>query len=163
MKVMQINRDSWHFKLAKKFGGLNTYKHDDFCSYTRRVLLGSLALFGCLLVAVLAAYLVSSGVFFVYLRVTLGHWPKDGWYAIGGMFDAIILMVCAIFGGLIGVGILVEKRIEYKKEQAAIQECADDAYFDKHGVYPTREVKRSFVKEAYASFKEKTCYRLNIN
>jgi hypothetical protein len=163
MKEMQINRNSWHFKLAKKFGGLNTYKHDDFCSYTRRVLLGALALFGCLLIAVLAAYLVSSGVFFVYFRVTIGYWPKTGWYAVGAIFDLIILIVAGIFGGIIGAGLLVEKRIEHNNELKLIQQREDEDYYHEHGIYPTREVKRSFIKEAYASFKEKTCYRLKIN
>src|ERR1700692_1792902 len=97
MKEMEINKHSWHYKLASKFGGL-TYRHNDFCSYTRRVMLGMLALFGIALAFTLAVYLVASGSYFIYLRFALGHWPKEGWYAVGVFLDIVILTVIALLG-----------------------------------------------------------------
>jgi hypothetical protein len=162
MKQMAINKNSWHYKVAAKFGGLNTYYHDDFCSYMRRVLLGCLALFGITLGCVIVAYLVSSGLFFIYLRLTSNHWPLAGWYAIGCMFDVCILFTCTIMGIIVGIAVLVEKRKERKQEERQKQREADYAYYDEHGSFPVREPQTHFIREAYAAFKEKTCYRINI-
>jgi hypothetical protein len=162
MKQMTINKDSWHYKLATKFGGLNSYKHTDFCSYMRRVSLGFLALFGICLGFAFVAYLISSGSFFIYLRVTTGHWPKDGWYAPGCILDVIILGACVIIGIIAGVAILFDKRAKRMEEMLQKRRQADYAYYQEYGSYPVREPETHFIRDAYRAFKEKTCYRINV-
>jgi hypothetical protein len=163
MKEMEINKTSWHFKLASKFGGLNTRRHDDFCSYTRRVLLAFLALFGIGLGIAFAAYLVSSGLFFLYLRFTLGHWPKEGWYAVGCFFDAILLVVAFLFGLIALIAYLFEQRKIRHERLAEEQYSADQAYYEEHGVYPVRAVQTHILRDMYRAFKEKTCYRIKLS
>jgi len=161
MKEMEINRGSWHYKLAKKFGGL-TYHHDDFCSYTRRVLLGMLSLFCLTLLATLAVYMVTSGAYFIYLRFALGHWPKEGWYAVGVFIDVVILLVCAIIGIIAGGAWWFERAKDTREERRHQQRVADEEYYARHGSYPVREPETHFIRDSYRAFKEKTCYRITL-
>lgn len=164
MKEMAINTASWHYWVAKKLGKFNENKHLDFCAYVRRFLLGVLhgAFIGVLIGV--AAYLVASLVFFTYLFIVTGHLPKEGWYGVGIMLDAIIGGVIGILALACLLFFITEKTKEWvresREERRQAQYLAAEAYYKEHGKYP--EVQNGFLTEAYRTFKQKTCYRLRV-
>jgi hypothetical protein len=164
MKEMAINKASWHYWVATELGGFKPKKHLDFCAYVRRFLLGMLGAFVLSCIGAFILYLVASLLFFGYLFITTGHIPKEGWFGVGIMLDAIIGGVIAVFAVVIALAVGVERLKEYlretKKARQHEQYLAAEAYYQEHGKYP--EVQDGFLTEAYRSFKQKTCYRLRV-
>lgn len=164
MKEMAINKASWHYWVAKELGGFKASKHLDFCAYVRRFLLGMLGALALSCIGALILYMVVSLAFFCYLFITTGHLPKDGWYGIGIMFDAIIGGVIGVFAAVIALAVGVEKLKEYVKKSNDARRheryLAAEAYYEQHGKYP--EIQDGFLTEAYRTFKQKTCYRLRV-
>lgn len=92
---MEFSKNSWHFRFAKKYGGLRTWDeepyHTSLCGYAKYVFWGLLAF--CLGVAI-AAYVVIFGIGGLIILFSYG---SDEWITSGGFFVASSLILGTIF------------------------------------------------------------------
>jgi len=139
MKTLKFSPDSWHYKMIYKYTPARDRDLVDICSYTRYFLFSLLTIGLILLGVTLASFVVSQ------ILVGIGF---SLWY---GMFifsevAQLAMGVIAVLGLAIGFVALMswfsEKRQEYKEAH--------------------RNDPDGFVKEAYKSWKEKYCARVEI-
>lgn len=147
MKSLEFSSKSWHFKVADKFGGYNVYRQD-FCHYVRSVIWGLLVLmfFGAL-----------GGA----LTYCFGDWLA--WFAVGIVHSFTEPGVGAlIFNGLLATAGIIALCFGFIGGCVWISEKRRDArwkaQFDPNHVEPPP----SFLKHAYVTLKEKTCFKLTI-
>lgn len=135
-----LRRDSWHYWLAKKWGGLNYWEgHDvlDICTYSRKVAKGLFLFTFWSIVAFIfgIAYLVGGYDFFAcLLNPVCSETPPSSmlFLAINGFVACIFALACC--------GILINKYREYRYE------------------HPVDKKDPSFLTLWYRKFKEKTCF-----
>lgn len=138
MKTLTVNRNSWHYKLAK-LGGRDVYYETDICSYTRRVMFG----------VVLAILATAAGIGAIYLLVDivlgLGF---SIWYGVWLMNapGEIALMVVAILSFSAGVIFSIEKVSQAWRRHKRNQ-------YDR---------EPGFVGQAYQSWKHKYCTKIEF-
>lgn len=133
MKTFTINRSSWHHKLYNF--GTNRYP-EDFCQYTRGVLVG---MFWALVFTALGiSATMAVGDFFAWLAASVFHWqfldPQ-----LGAGITAFIMIVVAMFvlAGLIMFGI-------------------------RQVIHRSSEQEPGFIRTAYSSMKNRFCIRVEI-
>lgn len=164
MKVYQLNRNSWHYKLARY--GADGGPSDNFCYYFREVMW---AFFKIFLHALWISILVlCTGVATVaYFSHGVLPWEVShrGLHLI-----SLVFMVEAIL--LIG-GLLLfcavnlddwQKAKRMARWEAARSETANRDFYHEHGYWPwqapTPPKEPGFFKLWYKTFKEKTCVKL---
>jgi hypothetical protein len=135
MKTAEFRSGSWHQRLAA-FGGL-WRSHTDICAYTRAVLWGLCKLVFFTLCGALAAFWV--GEWLGWLLAGLMEGFVDPGFA--AMIVNIALIVCAAFATVVCVGVVT---IEY-----ALPIIGD-------------AIEDSFVANAWDSFKNRVCFRVEI-
>lgn len=135
MKPFTINKNSWHYRLANEYGGLERWE-DDFCSYSRRVGLGLCAALLLSAVCSLLLYPLVDLAIWAYFRMFVDPVDMSTAAEIFCIIAAVLLLALAIgvFGSLREM--YVESRPRVKKEP-------------------------SFLTLAYRKFKDKTCVRVN--
>lgn len=148
MKSLNFNRDSWHYKVATRWGGMPEWFEDtNICDYTRAVMKG---LLGALLLATLAFALL--------------YWAADtiAWW--------IAMLVTGVFieepGPIILTGLtafaIVVSSLSYALHRFSewkLKRDEEKAGAAKH----TPRKPDSFVKKAWRSWKDKTCVRVTLN
>lgn len=132
--MLTFNKSSLHYKLAL-MGGLSKYRDDtDICSYTRKVLLGMIAVFVCAVIVGALSMFLSHMAFAIVFSI---------------MYGTVIITEAAIAGymmlGTVLIGLLLYKLIEYKEEH-------------RYDVKPRKP--DGFMKHAYKSWKEEYCVRV---
>lgn len=144
MKPFNLKKNSWHFWLAKKCGGLDYWEgHDvlDICTYSRKVLKG---LFVFLFLSLFAfmfgiAYLVGGYDLFVcLLNPVCSEAPPTSmlFLVINGIIAFIFTLACGAVG--------VEKYREYRY------------------THPVDNKDPSFLTLWYRKLKDKTCVLINL-
>ena len=151
MKTLNFNKKSWHYWFAK----MGDYDHSrpDFCHYVRSALMGMF--FSAVISVFVAAAIYGTGDFIAWIiaMITTGLWfnlvPDLGAFVIGGT-----LIFAGTIAGLVGFSAFREKR-----RRAHFQKLQDAIRNGKQLVEPTP----SFIVTAYRTFKDKTCFKINLS
>ena len=143
MNSVSLRQKSWHYWLATVGGLREVDKCTDICTYTRKVIGGTLISFLILVVGlVLASSIVGTFAMWIYYHDFLVGTSLPIFIRIAAMvfyviFSAItLLMLVAIFHGLTE---------NFKDWRARTQK------------------QPGFVHQAYRSFKDKVCWKINIS
>jgi hypothetical protein len=143
MKTLKFNSNSWHYWLATKIGDFYP-EGGDFCSYIRHVILGALV----------SLFMVAGASFVLYSLGREVYAAYTCWFTsvcTYGKFERAVTTGVAILIGGVGAAVLMiwnsNRRMQIRIEIA-------------NGVRP--EPQDSFVKTAYKSIKEKTCFRVEF-
>lgn len=143
MKSFTLNTNSWHFKLAE-IAGVSKRRHDDFCSYFRKVAMG--AFLFTLMIALSVAETACVADFFAWIVAGVQSGfvePRPG-----TVIFFCELAIAAVLGLIYLFATWDEKRNERKWQQRC----------DPTFVAP----EPGFVKLAYRKFKDKTCFQINF-
>lgn len=146
MKEFKLNKNSWHFKLATKFGGLD--KHDtetNICRYFwKGIVLGSAFITFLAGVASGVLFILGGVVYHWYLLFTTGVLESGVVISLGLALVAGIVYICKVY---------LEHRSDKRRALARAKREAESA-----GTYV--EPEPGFVKQVYTSFKQKTCHKI---
>ena len=139
MKSLQFSADSWHYKMIYKYTPARDRDLVDICSYTRYFLF-SLLTIGLILAGVTLASFILTQIL-VGIGFSLWHGML-----IFSEVAKVSMGVITVLGGAIGIVAFMawvgDKHREYKEAH--------------------RGEPDGFVKEAYKSWKEKYCARVEI-
>lgn len=144
MKTLKLNQNTWHYWLATKVGDFDTYDGGDFCSYVRNVIWGALALLFACAVASFVLYSLGREIYAAY---TCFFTPVCTY----GKFEQAVATGVAILTGVVGAVALM---IWNSNRRMAIRIAIAN------GSRP--EPQDGFVKVAYKSIKEKTCFKVEF-
>ena len=151
MNAIKLKKNSWHYKLIKKFGHHKPELYTDFCSYFWAVIFSSIWTTVLITIAVSIFY-VSVIAPLMYLVVCLQYgWfqiPQEVALGIGIDLALMIIIIASITGYYIN---------EYKHKQLE----KDNEYFNIHGHFPERT--QWFLSLAWKKFKDKTCHKIEFN
>lgn len=142
MKTLKFNSKSWHYFLATRIGDFDD--DGDFCAYVRSVICGIL---GLLFVAAAAAFVLYSLGREVYAAYTCWFTPVCTY----GKFEQAVVTGVAIMAGVVGFIFALIWNINRR------QRIRTEIYLG-HRPAP----QPSFVKLAYKSIKEKTCFKVEF-
>jgi hypothetical protein len=152
MKPFKIERDSWHFNLATRYGFLNKYDfseeypedNPDFCKYVRSVFAG-FAL--CTAIIAMCSILLGAFVLLPILSIIV-------YFEYGYLIDPELLwMTAVIIPSLIVASIFLnEEAIENRRK----------ARYQKYLREKTEPPEPSFSQLLYKKFKEKTCFKIEV-
>lgn len=143
MKTFNLNKKSWHFWLAQKYGGLWYCTGDklDICRYSRKVLKGLLAFL--FLLAGLSAF------GFLYLF--------SGYEFFACVFDDACVKIPEISLVFISVNIGISAILALGFGAMGI-----DKYRDYRAIHPTEKKEPGFLTLLYRKIKDKTCFMVDI-
>lgn len=148
MKTLTFKRDSWHFWIATRLGRFTYYRRGpnstDFCEYIRAVLLCCLLGFVFLLVACFLLFCLSDTFVWLYNCYRVGHFFDPG--KSGAAFILMILGVVVFLGICAGIA--------YSILWLAVKSV--DRQSTNTGAPP------SFISKAYESFKDRVCFRVEL-
>lgn len=170
MRTLQLNRNSWHYKIAKGFGW-RTYDEDtrrpnDFCSYARRLALAFLVM----------SFATAAGVFLIgsaiMMTVDLLVWFVHGIFnkftymgdfAIGALILYTVMLgvfclFCVIEGPPKWLTRSVNKCLNVVGPAAAPVRRAAAAIPRPHLSPDTKK----FLSAAWESFHDKVCFKLEF-
>ena len=132
MKAIELNKDSWHYKLASR---ANPYFYsrgeEDICSYTKYVFLGFLEI---ILISFVVLLLGGFTVNFFYSCYT--------WLFLNQPFNEFAVVFGCVVGGLLNA-------------------CAI-AYFCNNAKEKMSHTEPGFVRLAYRSWKDKFCVKITF-
>ena len=137
MKTLQLNKNSWHYWLTRKYRLLSDYETHDICSYS------SIVLGACLLTLILFV-LSCLGIFMIVAGL---------WVLAGLLFHFSYPEILNGFAIMIGVFLLTMLRIRY-------HEWKLNRMFDEDG-YRIHKPD-NFLKHAYQSWKQKFCIKVEF-
>lgn len=135
MKLFTINTKSWHYWFATVMGDFSRYDiTSDICTYTRSIFLGMLLTF-------LLSFLVFIGFILPVgnLIYCLFIWKINS-LAIGAIAFLVTIMLMALLFKLSSI------YYKYKSHHSVIEENKPD----------------NFIKQAYASWKNKFCIKVEF-
>ncbi len=148
MKPYELNRRSWHFQLASRFGGLAT--HDDI--WGRELSLDFCAYIRCVAWAIITITFVGGcAAFLGFCIYDLGHWVIECIKAgrlitlqqrLAGLLVytlCALLFIATIVGGIIGTIKLLD-----------------------WGTARTSNTEPGFIRHTYRALRHKTCVRIII-
>jgi ABC-type phosphate transport system permease subunit len=148
LKTINLNKKSWHYWVATTVGSFKP-SSSDFCKYVRHVILGSLLLaFFSIVVAVVVGFL---GGGLINIGILVWDFLSRTPYTITNAFmQAGSLVLCMISAaGIVGALIYFAKSAYDERKWA--NEIANTNKPD------------SFVKNAYKTFRNKACFKVNFN
>jgi len=184
METLSLNRDSWHYKLASKFGWEEEihkrvwkeehggyweriYVKNDFCSYVRTLLLGGILslVVGIVLLTLLIFFLIGQiqAAYYVYMVLICGINIKPlEFVSIGFVFD--------FFVTVIGLSVLTKKgflTIFALPEWLKIVSKWLFGWIPKVHIPDCEEIPlcddtRRFFIAAYHTFHDKVCFKLEF-
>jgi hypothetical protein len=143
MKTLKFNSKSWHYLLATKIGDFDE-DGGDFCSYVRNVIFGALVALFAVAAASVVLYALGREVYAAYTC----------WFTsvctFGKFESAVAAMACAVAAFSVFICLVVwysNYRMRVRREI-------------RNGL--RSEPQPGFVKVAYKSIKEKTCFRVEF-
>lgn len=150
MKSLSVNKNSWHYKLAKQGGYISAYDElSDICSYSRKVLMSALLhLFLVVLGIGVTAFL---SVVIVDTLFSIGFSLYYGAYIFTAAGEAGTAVSCMV---IMGYGVYLScNRIDnwFKRRR-------DIAYENRFNP----KQPDGFLKTLYKSYKEKYCVRIQF-
>lgn len=143
MKHVDINRKSWHYRLATVYGqyretnywGEQDLSNSNICTYTKAVLWGLALALAFTALGAVGGYMVID--FFSWLFVM---------YSVGGFIEpqifALIIVSMLMLGIMVVGGVLLTERKPIEKLMGL--------------------VGNSFVGNAYEAFKDKVCFEVKF-
>jgi len=142
MSDRSFSKDSWHYRLATvyQFDVFSTPK-EDICGYVRQVIYG---MFTASMISIVSA-------FFIWCLIQPWlYFFVDGWYKPSGnnSMALAIGMTLYIMAFVIACILLYVGKIK--------------VYLKEHTNWYNKEQKPSFIKQAYSSWKDKTCYKITF-
>jgi hypothetical protein len=155
MKTLKFNKNSWHYFIATRLGPLSQWRDTtDFCAYVRAVLVGMI---WALALVVIAGALLYCGVcwtIWIIDCIKAGHLIKLANGSPELLFSLVLMLViivAAALGAIYGVVQLQEYLRD--KRRRKYQYTNNEDYV---------EPPPSFIKHAYLTFKEKTCFKVEL-
>lgn len=158
MRTRKVNSSSWYYRVADGMG-FDSGQHD-WCAFWRRVM------FGCLLIVCSATIAVVLGSFIVIVTSEVLGWAAASlvswqWLEMSerASITLFIYMILAGVGALIGI-------VRYLNENGL-----PDVGFSRSVGKAAQVVGRTnfvpqdtkdFVRDAYHSFKDKYCYKIEV-
>jgi hypothetical protein len=152
MKKLTYSKNSWHYRLASQVGYSPDWDYGDdgeraernlgdICSYWRHVVGGALIIaiiFAIIyMVATLSVHLIMGIVF----SLLYGMWLGTVMAELGLFFTGVGITLWVVFKGI---------------------PMAYNAYRDYRYDHPKQKKPDGFIKEAYNSFKNKTCVQVKF-
>lgn len=145
MEAIKINKNCWHYKIARKLGGWKECKYNDspndFCSYLTAFLGG---LFKIALLIAFVSYLLIGYYrlfYWIHTRFVEGiRTPLD--------FPSIFAVVITFLSIYVGILLWLWKYLERRKKQKTL--------------YVPVTKGPSFLKSAYISLKDKVCFQVEL-
>lgn len=145
MKTLTFNSKSWHYWLATTIGDYSPNRtNKDFCAYTRSVIFGAGVV---LILSAIALFLLYSTGREVYALYTCLFTKVCTFNKFEQMFATGVVIVAGV-AGLMALFVWNENR------KLAIRIAISN------GTRP--EPKPGFLKTAYKSLKEKTCFKVEF-
>lgn len=150
MKPYELSRNSWHFKIATKYGGFRCktvwgeeYTHLDFCDYLQSVIWAVLKLALAVAILVFFGFCVYDLGLWVYESIQAGQFVTAEGRLAGMMLIVLFFLVSGalligVFGGLL---LLVSKIQDYRES---------------HSIGP------SFLTLAVDKVRNKTCVQIKF-
>lgn len=155
MKSLVMTRDTWHYKVATKFGPHDSYdSNGTFCEYFWGVMGGLMKLAIAAIAAIIAgiAILVPTGDLVAWSVVFMQYGTSvhvHDWVEQIADIYVVALVDCLVIAVVLVWMILEGRYQEYKHLKAKrSQDCP--------------EMKTSFLRAAYTKLREKTCVRLKF-
>lgn len=170
MKTIQIRKGSWHWWVAKNFGGWKQYRNEeqyklhngklwfvgsitvenDFCSYARRFVLGSFWLLVLTTLVTVALTFIGIMEYALVKALISGVWTKNAGTGV------VILGTGALSGAVIGFLIWRDKSKWERREARKARQEAREIEKLKNKERP------SVLKHIWLSIKDKTCFRMEV-
>lgn len=137
-----FSKDSWHYRLATVYQfDIFSHPKTDICSYIGQVLYG---IFTALIISAGSAFLIWCAIQpWLYFLVVSWYQPTDNHSIV--LSVGITIYIMAFLMGCIWV--YCEKIMPYLKE---------------HTTWYNKEEKKSFIKQAYTSWKDNYCYKITF-
>lgn len=157
MKTLEFSKKSWHYLIATKLGPLHEHHEvTDFCRYVRAVIFGSL--WGLCILIVGAVVLYALGDFLGWLVVSAINWQ----FVQPSLAVQIILMLLACVGIIAGAAVLVFGL--YFGVKISREHLHERAYQKRYGDGSKEYVPPppGFIESAWKTFKDKTCFRVEL-
>lgn len=151
MKPLKFSKNSWHYKVATKFGGLEAWGDLDFCEYVRSVLLGIFLLSMIAIICFAGLFALADWMAWVSAMIITGSMitPSE---------PATIITACWVIAFII-IGCVYGSRIYDNRKEARRLE-AFKAWQAGGEYIPTQP---GFITMAYRTLKEKTCFRVELH
>lgn len=152
MKELTFKRSGLAWKLATTLGPMKSYVEDtDICTYWRAVAMGSA--FATFLAALAAVLLWSIGDFIGYVAavIAMGYFFEIGIGIIGATLLAVLLLTA--------LGIFIDMKFCAWKDLRRQKAWEARIRMDEGLEEPPKD---SFLREAYRSWKEKTCVKVKF-
>lgn len=154
MKTLKFNKKSWHYWVATKFGPLGDWKtNTDFCAYVRAVMVGSIWLSMLVVLGMGILYCGFEWVRWVIACLEAGHLLKLAEMSPAMLFMMIIGIVATVALVLGTIWGWVQLQV-YMRQRAKVKRSHTNAYV---------EPPPSFIHQAYLTWKEKTCFKVELN
>lgn len=134
MKPLIFNKDSWHYRIASKYGNFDP-KNSDICSYGRRIFLG------LLMISLIILSILILGIMNIDLFLGIVFSFICGSFVVGMAGQA---MIC--FYIILASFISAHKYVKWKKNRYENYRCKSDGY----------------LINAYKSWKDKFCLQINF-
>lgn len=152
MKSLNFNRESWHFKVATKWGGFpKWFETTNICEYSRAVVKGS---FLALANGLLALVAIVGSLYWV--AITIAWWTAG---IVTGVFieepGPIVLSMIVGGAGLIAGGTYLIHKVMVWNDVRKMNKSNEARI-----AHPKPD---SFVKKAWRSWMDKTCVRVTIS
>lgn len=143
MKTLKFSDKSWHYRFIKKYTDRADYDMDNICAYTRGFIQACLIVLLILAAVTLVSFLLTQ----ILVGVAFSLWYGMFIFSEPAIIAMIVIAVMSIaIGGIAGHVWLKERRYEKRR---ALREA---------GV----EEVDGFMTNAYKSWKEKWCARVEI-
>lgn len=137
MKTLQFSEKSWHYRFIKHYTKNEDYELDNICSYTRCFFQATMVVLLLLILVTFASFCATQVLVGVAFSLWYGMW-------IFSEVAAFTMVIIAAFATAIGILLLGHKIKEMNEDRRR------------------SGVPDSFVVNAYKSWKDKFCARVEI-
>lgn len=138
MKMIKINRNSWHYHIAQTYTDGNAEWTSSICEYNRKVFMGFASILCIIFFTSIAGVMLLSPIFYGILYLIYGIPPGDlGEICVVSGVLSYLLIICFYVSYLI-----TDKR--YEMTENGIQ------------------IKHSYIGAAWKSLKDKVCVKVGF-
>lgn len=138
MNTLELNRNSWHYRLATKYSNYREvdrwgYPNVDFCEYTKKVFGGLMICFLIVVGCSLVGSMVLDFAMWIWFWLHEGFLDEPGGFAMGFIFTVFYSLILLIFFRFVKTAPKVISKVE-----------------------------KSFLGLAYESFKDRVCFTIKF-
>jgi len=142
MKTLTLSRNSWHYYMATKFGGINGRYNTNLCKYLREVLIGTLMATLAFIFLAIVAFAIVCGAIVAFTNVFGYIDPLPDSLIVVGIIVNVCIVISACY---LSIGFLYDL-IRTKLVKNTLDEDAPD----------------SFLKVVYRTWRYKICVYIDF-